>query len=359
MAEAITMRGEDGMTIGLDLGDRYTFFTVLSVLGKVLKRGRVKTRPDKVERFLREWRPSVVALEVGTHSPWMSRLVTACGHKAVVANPRQVALIFASQRKSDVRDCEQLARLARFDQELLSPIRHRGPKTQADLAVIRARDALVKVRSGLVNHVRGAVKAVGGRIPTGISTTAFGTKAKEHLPEELRPALEGVLDQIATISAEIRVLTRRIEREIQNAYPEATRLMQVQGVGPITALSFVLTIEDPGRFERSRDVGPYLGLVPRCSSSGQRDPELRITKAGDKDVRRLLVQCAQHILNQTKVDSDLRRWGLKLAARGKKNAKKRAVVAMARKLAVLLHRLWVSGQDYEPLRRGRKEDVAA
>jgi transposase len=359
MAQANKMRGESGMTIGFDLGDRYTFFVVLSVTGEVLKRGRVKTRPAKLEGFLREWHPCVVVLEVGTHSPWVSRLVTACGHEAVVANPRKVALVFASQHKSDARDCEQLARLARFDRKLLCPIRHRGAKTQADLAVMRARDALVKVRTVLVNHVRGAVKAVGARIPSGISTSAFGKKAKEHLPVELRPALEGVLDQIATTSAQIRVHTRRIEREIQDEYPEATHLMQIHGVGPLTSLSFVLTIEDPGRFERSRDVGPFLGLVPRRNSSGKRDPELRITKAGDRDVRRLLVQCAQHILHQTRVDSDLRRWGLKLAARGKKNAKKRAIVAMARKLAVLLHRLWVSGQDYEPLRHGQEEDVAA
>jgi len=347
------------MTIGLDLGDRSTHYLVLSVTGKVLEKGHVKTRPDRVERFLREWRPSVVALEVGTHSPWVSRLVTACGHEAVVANPRKVASIYAADHKSDGRDCEQLARLARFDRNLLHPIRHRGLKTQVGLAEIRARDALVKVRTGLVNHVRGAVKAVGARIPAGISTGAFGNKAKEHLPDELRPALDGLLDQIAMITAQIRVLTRRIERRIRDEYPEATRLMQVQGVGPITALSFVLTIEDPGRFERSRDVGPYLGLVPRRSSSGRRDPELRITKAGDRDVRRLLVQCAHHILHHPRADSDLRDWGLKLAARGKKNARKRAIVAVARKLAVLLHRLWVSGQDYEPRRLRREEDVAA
>jgi transposase len=347
------------MTIGLDLGDRSTHYTLLSVTGKVLEKGRTKTRPDRMERFLRECHPSVVVLEVGTHSPWVSRLATACGHDTVVANPRKVASIYAADHKSDGRDCEQLARLARFDRKLLHPIRHRGLKTQVDLASIRARDALVRVRTALVNHVRGAVKAVGARIPPGISTVAFAKKAKEHLPDELRPALEGLLDQIARSTAQIRVLKRRIERQIQDEYPEAIRLMQVQGVGPITALSFVLTIEDATRFDRSRDVGPYLGLVPRRSSSGRRDPELRITKAGDRDVRRLLVQCAQHILHHPRADSDLRDWGLKLAARGKKNAKKRAIVAVARKLAVLLHHLWVSGQDYEPRRHSRDEDVVA
>jgi transposase len=359
MEQAITRRGESGMTIGLDLGDRSTHYLVLSLTGQVLEKGRVRTRPDRMKRFLLEWRPSVVALEVGAHSPWVSRLAAGCGHQTVVANPRKVAAIYAADHKSDARDCEHLARLARFDPKLLHPIRHRGPKTRADLAVLRARDVLVRVRTGLVNHVRGAVKAVGARIPIGISADAFGKKAKESLPAELRPALEVLVDEIARITAQIRELTRRIERGIPEAYPEASRLMQVPGVGPITALSFVLTIEDPGRFDRSRDVGPYLGLVPRRSSSGHRDPELRITKAGDRDVRRLLVQCAHHILHHSRVDSDLRDWGLKLAARGKKNAKKRAIVAMARKLAVLLHRLWVSGQDYEPRRHRSEEDAAA
>ncbi len=359
MSQAITAGSWSGMTIGLALGERCVHITVLSVSGKEVKRGRVKTDLLHLEHFLREYRACLVALEVGTHSPWVSRLVGACGHKAVVANPRKVALIFASQHKSDRRDAEQLARLARFDRELLSPIRHRGMKTQADLAVIRARDLLVRNRVALVNHVRDAVKAVGARIPKGISTAAFGKKAGEYLPDELRLALEGMVAHIGTLSAQIRVLTREIDRKIRDEYPEAAHLMQIQGVGPITALSYVLTIEDPDRFERSRDVGAFLGLVPRRSSSGQRDPELRITKAGDEDVRSLLVQCAQYILNHASVDSDLKRWGLKLAARGKKNAKKRAIVAMARKLSALLHRLWVSGEDYEPLRHAREEAAAA
>ncbi len=216
--------------------------------------------------------------------------------------------------------------------------------------VIRTRDALVRSRTLLINNVRGQVKSFGGRLPSGISTPAFHHKAKPHVPAELSAALSPVFVTLALISTQIRELDRKIERLCQEEYSETDLLRQVKGVGPITALTFVLTLEDPHRFARSRDVGPYLGLVPRRDASGGRDPELRITKAGDGDLRRLLVQCAHQIIGLAREDSDLRRWGLSLAARGKKNAKKRAGVAVARKLAVLLHRLWVTGSVYEPLR---------
>ena len=350
MAQDIDVGVRSGTTIGLDLGDKYTHFSVLTAVGKVRERGRVTTTPRGLERFLRDAPRSVVVLEAGTHSPWVSRLVAECGHEAVVANPRQIPLIFRSDRKSDDLDPERLARLARVDRALLSPIRHRGKSTQADLALIRSRDALVRSRTQLVNHVRGSVKSYGGRIPSGISTEAFAAKAAEHIPEDLKEQLEGVLTTLAVMTAQIRKHERAICKLAKTKYREAQSLMTVPGVGVLTAVTYVLTLEDPRRFARSRDVGPYLGLVPRRSSSGRSDPELRITKAGDTDLRRLLVQCAHCIVGRSRVDSDLKRWGLKLAARGKKNAKKRAVVAVARKLAVLLHRLWVSGEEFVPLR---------
>lgn len=350
MAQDISLAVRSGTTIGFDLGDKYTHYTVLTAVGKVKERGRVRTTPLHLERFLGDAPRSLVALEVGTHSPWVSRLVTQCGHEVVVANPRQIPLITRSIRKSDATDSEMLARLARVDRSLLTPIRHRGVVAQADLALLRSREALVRSRTLLVNFARGAVKSFGGRIPSGISTEAFAVKAGEHIPEDLRDQLAGVMTSLGVITAQIRKQERAIRRLAKTKYREAETLMAVPGVGILTALTYVLTIEDPHRFTRSRDVGPYLGLVPRRSASGAIDPELRITKAGDTDLRRLLVQCAHCLLSRSRVDSDLKRWGLKLVARGKKNAKKRAVVAVARKLAVLLHRLWVSGEGYVPLR---------
>jgi transposase len=156
------------------------------------------------------------------------------------------------------------------------------------------------------------------------------------------------------LTERIKDYDRKLQEICQEHYPETDLLRQVEGIGPLTALTFVLTIEDPYRFERSRSVGAYLGLVPATERSGDRDPQKRISKEGDEMLRKLLVSCAHYVLGAFGSDSDLRRHGQKIAARGGKNAKKRAVVATARKLAVLLHSLWVSGEVYEPLRNAHR-----
>lgn len=289
-----------------------------------------------------------VVIEAGTHSPWVSRVLAGLGHEVIVANPRKVRLISDNEGKDDRVDAELLARLGRVDVKLLSPIQHRGEGAQADLALIRARDALVGARTQLVNHVRGAVKSLGSRLEKS-SARSFGGKMGEQVPEALRAALEPVLEVIAEITHQISGYDQQIRRCCQQKYPETQLLTAVPGVGALTALGYVLTLEDPHRFAHSRSVGSFLGLRPGKDKSGQQDPELRITKAGSPLLRRLLVGSAQYLLGPFGPDTDLRRWGLKLAGRGRKNAKKRAVVAVARKLAVLLHRLWVDGEVYEPL----------
>jgi transposase len=300
-------------------------------------------------------------METGTHSPWVSRLLEECGHEVLVANARKLRLIYANKRKTDEIDAENLARLARLDPKLLYPVRHRGEDAQAHLALIRSRQALIECRTQLVNHVRGAVKSFGARLPK-CPARSFHNKAPEHIPEALRPALEPVLEQIASLTERIREYDRLLVAISKDHYPETELLYQVEGIGPLTALTFVLTLEDPYRFERSRSVGAYLGLVPATQRSGERDPQRRISKEGDQMLRKLLVGSAHYVLGPFGSDSDLRRHGEKIASRGAKNSKKRAVVAVARKLAVLLHRLWVSGEVYEPLynahRRQGQEEAA-
>lgn len=337
------------ITVGLDLGDRESRFCELDAQGAVGAEGRLRTTRAALERQFGA-RPRLrIVLEVGTHSPWVSRTLAALGHEVLVANPRQVRLIYAADRKSDRIDAETLARLGRLDPRLLRPIRHRGAQAQADLAQIRARDALVRARTQLINHGRGAVKAVGERLPAS-SAPAFAGKVAPHVPLALQPALAPVLAMTATLTTQIRTLERQLEVVATLRYPETAQLQQVAGVGLLTALCYVLTLEDPTRFRKSREVGPYLGLCPRQADSGGHQPQLRITKRGDAMLRRLLVNGAQYILGPFGPDCVLRRKGLALAARGGKNAKKRAVVAVARRLAVLLHRLWVSGAVYEPQR---------
>lgn len=346
------------MTIGLDLGDRHSYYYMLDSSGENIESGRVQTTKNPLEKRFRNFEAARVVMEAGTHSPWVSRLLTDCGHEVLVANPRKLALIAQNDRKDDPVDAELLARLGRVDPQLLSPIEHRGAQTQADLAVIRARDALVAARTQLVNHVWGAVKSLGSRMGS-CSTRSFAKKAASQLPEDLRFALEPLLEVIRAMTQQIHGYDRRIEDLCREKYPETELLRQVTGVGAVTSLAFVLTLENPHRFVRSRAVGSFLGLRPGQDKSGAQDPELHITKGGDQLLRRLLVGSAQYILGPFGPDCDLRRWGLKLASRGRKNAKKRAVVAVARKLAVLLHRLWAGSEVYEPLHLAQPTALSA
>jgi transposase len=338
------------VTIGLDLGDRVSDDAVLNAGGEVVTRGRVPTDQAGLTAWLGSLPPAVVVLEVGTHSPWVSRLVEALGHTALVANARKVKAVTAATRKSDRVDAEMLARLGRADPQLLAPITHRGVEAQVDLAQVRARDALVRARTLLINHVRGALKSLGYRAPAGITSHTFAVKVASQMPAALQSALTGVVTVIGELTQQIRNSDRALEARAQSRYPETATLRQVTGVGVLTALSFVLTVEDPARFATSRSVGAYFGLVPRRHQSGRRDPQLRITKTGDRMVRRLLVNAAQYILGPFGPPCDLRRWGETLMSRGGASAKQRAVVAVARKLATVLHRLWVSGAPYEPVR---------
>jgi transposase len=290
-----------------------------------------------------------IALEVGTHSPWVSRLLSSLGHEVIVANPRQLQLITASSRKDDTVDAKTLARLARIDPELLRPIRHRGEKAQLDLMQIRVRAALVETRTGLVNALPGLAKSMGDRVPSCDPDTLDQARLEE-LSEPLREVLKPLVKQVESLTEQIQQCDQKLEQIARTQYPETELLRQVYGVGILIALTFVLTVEDPERFTKSRDVGCYVGLRPKRSQSGQRDPQLRITKEGDVYLRTMLVQGAHRILSRQGPQTDLKCWGLKLAERGGKNAKKRAIVAVARKLGILLHPLWVTGEVYEPVR---------
>jgi transposase len=282
----------------------------------------------------------------------MSRILMELGHDVYVANPRRLKAIYLNANKRDKVDAEFLARIGRVDPALLSPLTHRSAETQTDLALLRSRAAVVKARALLINYARGVVKSAGGRIPH-CDARCFSRRAAEYLPDELVPALSPVVTTIAGMDATIRAYDKEIESMAEERYPETRLLRQVAGVGPITATTFVLTVEDPTRFPRSRSIGSYLGLRPRLDESGTIKRQLRITKAGDETLRSLLVSCSQYILGPFGPDTDLRRWGLTLAERGGPNGRKRAVVAVARKLSVLLLRLWVTGEVYEPLRNAR------
>jgi transposase len=345
------------LTIGLDLGDRASWYCVLDESGTVLLEQKLNTSPKAMKEVFGAMPHCRIALETGTHSPWVSRLLSELGHEVIVAHARNVRLIGESRKKDDRMDAQTLARLARIDPQLLSPVKHRSAKAQADLTVIRARAGLVRARTALVNTARGLAKSYGERL-SGCNVRNMNPEKAEGLSPELQRALEPLLAAIESLSDRIRECNQRIERLAQESYPQVALLKQIKGVGTLIALTYMLTLEDPHRFRKSRDVGCYLGLQPGRRNSGQSEPQMHISKEGDPYLRTLLVQGAHHILGPFGVDCDLRRWGLKLAGRGGKSGKKRAIIAVARKLAVLLHRLWVSGEVYEPLHNSRQRPLA-
>jgi transposase len=335
------------ITIGIDIGDRWSHYCILDEEGEAVEEGRFRTTATSVGRHFQDLPGARIAIEAGTHSIWISEQLARYGHEVIVANVTELHAIVRNVRKTDQVDAEKLARYARLDPRILRPITHRSVEAQQELTVVRARDVLVRLRTAAVNAVRGLVKPCGVRLPSS-STSCFGKRSRAVLSGALLRALSPLLEQIEQLSEQIKQYDQTILEMSRVSHPETQALQTVHGVGPVTALTYVLTVDDPHRFERSRDVGCYLGLRPRRDQSGSRDPQLGITKAGNVYLRKLLVECANYILGPRGEDSALRRWGLQLAGKGGKNARKRAIVAVARKLAVLLHRLWITQSPYVP-----------
>lgn len=342
-----TKKSSGPVTIGIDIGDQWSHYCTLDDSGEVIEEGRFRTTAASLAKHFVDIDSVRIAIENGTHSIWINEQLCGYGHEVIVANVRELHAICRNDRKSDRVDAEKLARFARVDPNILRPITHRSVALQESLAVIRARDVLVRIRTALVNAARGLAKPCGFRLPK-CSTKSFHKRCLALLPEGLKPALKPLIDQIEQINAQIEIFNERIKEMAEKTFPETQALVKVPGVGALTAVTFVLTVGDKHRFPKSRDVGSYIGLRPRRDQSGSHDPQLGITKAGNTYLRTLLVECANHILGPFGKDSALRRWGLRLMERGGKNARKKALIAVARKVAVLLHRLWTTQEQYSP-----------
>lgn len=344
--------------VGIDLGDKQCEVCVMDEQREVKERVRLPMKAADLQKYFSKIGRSRVAIEAGGQSRWVAEVLERCGHQVFVSNTRNVPYIHQSDGKNDPGDAYKLAELVSFKPRLLHPIQHRSQGAQADLSWIRGREVLVAARTQLVNAVRGMCKGFGSRLAK-CSTEAFTRKQAEQVPAAIRGAVAPLLETIDHLNEQIEYYDRMEEHIARERYEKSKLLEQVDGVGVHTALSFMLTIGDAERFEKSRMVGCYLGMRPRQKDSGESKPQLGITKAGNGYMRKTLVNCAHHILGPKGKDSDLRRYGLRICQRGGKNAKKRAVVAVARKLAVLLHRLWVSGEVYEPLRNSKKQEAVA
>lgn len=334
------------LTIGLDLSDRSFQFCELNATGEIVGEGRFKLDRASLQKYLASQPKARVALETGGQSAWVKQVIEELGHEAVVANARELQAVTGRSHRTDHHDARQLARLARVDRELLNPVKLRDAPQQADLFVIRARALLVGMRTTLINFARGVTKTTGQRLPSSASHR-FAERVRDAVPEALRPALLPLLRVLDQVGEELDGYDESIEGLADERYPETRWLRQAPGVGTLTALTFVLTVNDPARFAHSREVGPFVGLVPRRRQSGEQDPHVRISKCGDGYLRKLLVQCAHVVMGRFGPDCALRRWALE-DARHSRSAKQRTVVAVARKLAVLLHRLWSRQEVFQP-----------
>lgn len=342
--------------IGMDLSDRSAEFCGAErSTGSRWKRGKVQLTPRGLKKAFGGLAPSWFVIEIGTHARWVKSELEGMGHEVTVSDARKLRFIYSGHRKSDRLDAEALLDVALLRKNLLHPIELRGDDVHRDLIPLRLRDALVRARTLQINAVRGTLKAIGLGVVCQ-DTQAFVRKAREQLPLEALELVEPMLDSIERASEGIASYDGRLKELSETKYRETRVLRQIHGVGPVTALAFVLTLGAPERFHKSRDVGAYLGLVPGLRQSGLMATAQGISKAGNPLLRRLLVQCAHTVLRRDAPDTDLKRHGQAIASRnGKadKGAKRRAVVAVARKLSVLLFALWRTGEVYEPLRNAQ------
>lgn len=339
------------LTTGIDLSDKKFDFVTLAATGEIVEEKSVALTKSQLQKCFGSGPRRRIVLEVGTHSPWISEELARYGHEVCTADPRRLKLITSSSKKNDRNDAVALAQLGMVGLGLLSLVYHRSKQSRAHLGLIKYREAMCQTRCRYITMVRGMLKSYDGtRVPRS-STRTFADKVRDlKIPRGKLPGLERILRAIDEHTRDINAMDKEIDKLAIDEYPEAARIQQIFGVGWLTALTFVLTIEDPRKFKNGRAVAAYLGLCPRQFRSGETDKQLRITKEGDGRLRRLLVICAHRILSATAPDTDLKRFGEALATRGGKNAKKRAVVAVARRLAVLAYSLWMSGEKWEELR---------
>lgn len=335
--------------VGVDLGDKKHQICALDKDGEIITEKAVANTREGLDALSTDHPGCLIAMEVGTHSPWISCHLKERGHPVIVANARKLRAIYCNERKSDKRDAQMLAKLARVDASLLHPVEHGSVENLENRQRIAMRDSLVKHRVALINSVRFSLKSLGVRLgsPSSAIFSTYARKALADRPSKLQ-LVEPLLEVIEAMSCQIKHADQYIKGPMADSLPEAKRLMQIPGVGALSAVSFVLAIDDPGRFKNPRDVAAYLGLVPRRDQSGETDKQLPISKAGNRRMRTLLVQCAQYIMRKSSPDCDLKQHGERIAARGGRIAKRKAVVAVARKLSVLMLTLWQRQTDYRP-----------
>jgi transposase len=330
---------------GLDVSDKMTHVCVVDSSGSIVWSGPCATDPDVIARTLKARAPGLVRaiLETGPLSAFLYHGLDERGVAVVCVCARHAkGVLSARVNKSDPHDAEGLAQMARTG--WFKAVRIKDEATHMDRARLKIRDQLLDAHQAMAGQLRGLLKLFGLRL--GKVTTA--NKRRERLQAlfdrkpELEPIMAPLIESLEALEAQIACSSRQLAAQAA-ADPVASRLMTAPGVGPITALVFKTSIEDPSRFARGEDAGAFAGLAPRRNQSGERDHKGRISKAGDPMLRAALYEAANSLLARVKRPSRLQAWGKRLA---ETKGPKRARVAVARKLAILLHRLWLSETEF-------------
>lgn len=334
--------------VGLDVSKKSIEIYILPGNGQDGKSCRINNEPEQIEQFCRNFKEPknvLMAMESGTDSPWMSELLVDLGFQVVVGNAKKLSLIWRNSDKSDRNDAELLARQARNDLKLFAPIQHQSSKLRAALVMIKMRECAVACRTKMINTVRGTLRSFGADT-SDVTVDNFTAKIGRHIPKNLHSAMKEIVNEIRLLQLSIKDYDKKIAR-LCREYPDTRKVDQISGVGNQTALAFVLILGSTERFFSGGGVGKYFGLTPKRDQSGDVDKQLHITKEGNKLMRKLLVQAAQYVMGLGP-ECDLRRFGERIASRGGKIAKRKAVVAVARKIAKLMFRLWKYDEVYDP-----------
>lgn len=339
--------------VAMDVHDEYSQVCVMNQAREILMEAKIPTTRQALNDFFRQREKSMVIYEAGPHALWISELLGSLGHETIACHARRVRLIAESRNKNDRVDAEVLARLSLSDLELIKPIQQRSRQTLDQRSIVHARAALVETQKRLRTMLRGMVKPFGVRLATG-KKRALAELATAKLPEHAAQSIDAILKTLSVLAEQIQKLTERVE-QLADSHPAAARLQTIPGVGPLVSLSYIHAIEDPARFSRT-DIGPYLGLTPsNRSSAGKKLAPKEKGRPGDPYVRSLLVQSAWTLMN-SRSQSDLARWGRRLSERigGKK-----AAIALARKIATLMHHLWFYDQDFRATMTPHRQTATA
>lgn len=327
---------------GIDLASKSSAICILGSNGEILFEGACPTDEDGFRQALKSWRTLHCVIEASPLSEWVARMLESLGHEVVVIDPRRAKAIITSKKKTDKLDARNLARMGRTG--WYTQVHRKTEEARLLRSHLKARKGLIDAQRQQNNRIRGLLRAHGikvGQVSSGRFEGHVDKLVRRKCPA-LITAIRPLLDLWVSIRESLTVMTKGVK---QMAKQDATcqLLMSAPGVGPMVASAYVATIDDPSRFRRGAQVAAYLGLVPSIIQSGESEYRGRITKEGDRLLRWLLVEAAHVLLTRSGTDSALKRWGKRLE---KREGSSKAKVAVARKLAIVLHRIWLTGEPY-------------